>query len=85
MKALKNRVIVKILQAEQETVVNGIIIPEGEGVNRVNKDVRTGLVLSSGAPDVVDGERIIYSRFSGRPIDEETIMLDIDDILGVIE
>ena len=93
IRPLQDRIIVKRLDAEEQTV-GGIIIPdtakekpqEGE-VIAVGKGKRT----ESGeiqALDLKEGDRILFSKYGGTDIKidgQDYLIMREDDVLGVIE
>lgn len=83
MKPIKNRVIVKPLN-QNETVVNGIIIAPGETQDQINGNVRYGTVIHSGSQEVAEGDVVIYSRMYGVDAGDGMIMLEEEEIMGVV-
>ena len=93
IRPLQDRVIVKRIE-EEETTKGGIIIPDtakekpAEGkvvaVGAGRKD-ESGKIIPM---DVKNGDRIIFSKYSGTEIKidgEEHLIMPEDDILGIIE
>jgi chaperonin GroES len=92
LKPLSDRVVVKVLEAEEKTA-SGIVIPdkakekpqEGEVIA-----VGTGKVLENGTRmemDVKAGDKVIFSRYAGTEVKvkgEEYLILRQDDILALI-
>ncbi|MBN1622208.1 MAG: co-chaperone GroES [Endomicrobiales bacterium] len=93
IKPLGDRVVVKALE-QKEVKKGGIIIPdtakekpqEGEvvavGKGKVNDD---GKVIPL---DVKVGDKILYGKYSGTEVkidDKEYLIMNQDDILGIIE
>ena len=93
VRPLHDRVIVKRL-AHEETSKGGIIIPDN-----AKEKPQEGQVVAVGPgwrdddgkivpPDVETGDRILFGKFSGTDVEidgEEHLILQEDDILGVIE
>ena len=85
IKPLGKRVLVK--QIEQEEITkSGIVLPR-----TVSKEKPiTGEVLAVGKKieDIKPGERIIYEKYTGTEVkdgEEVYLILDIDNVLGIIE
>ncbi len=92
LKPLADRVVVKVLEAEEKTA-SGIVIPdkakekpqEGEVVA-----VGTGKVLDNGNKvdmEVKVGDKIIFSRYAGAEVKvkgDEYLILRQDDILALV-
>ncbi len=85
IKPLGKRVLVK--QIEQEEITkSGIVLP---GTVSKEKPI-TGEVLAVGKKieDIKPGERIIYEKYTGTEVkdgEEVYLILDIDNVLGIIE
>ena len=85
IKPLGKRVLVK--QIEQEEITkSGIVLP---GTVSKEKPI-TGEVLAVGRKieDIKPGERIIYEKYTGKEVkdgEEVYLILDIDNVLGIIE
>ncbi len=85
IKPLGKRVLVK--QIEQEEITkSGIVLP---GTVSKEKPI-TGEVLAVGRKieDIKPGERIIYEKYTGTEVkdgEEVYLILDIDNVLGIIE
>ncbi len=92
IRPLYDRIVVKRVE-EQESVVNGIIIPdaakekpqEGEVVAvGKGKRLEDGKVI---ALDVVAGDRILFGKYSGSEIKldgKEFLIMREDEVLGVL-
>lgn len=92
LKPLGDRVVIELLETEEKTA-SGIVLPdtakekpqEGKVVA-----VGTGRVLDSGervAPEVKEGDRIIFSKYAGTEVKyegKEYLILRESDILAVI-
>ncbi len=85
IRPLGKRVLVK--QVEQEEVTkSGIVLP---GTVSKEKPI-TGEVLSVGKKieDIKPGDRIIYEKYTGTEVkdgEDTYLILDIDNVLGIIE
>ena len=91
VRPLHDRVLIKRIE-EQETVKGGIIIPdtakeksqEGEVIA-----VGTGKMLENGSitpPEVKEGDRILFGKYSGTEIkleNQDYLILREDEIIGV--
>ena len=92
IRPLYDRIVVKRVE-EQESIVNGIIIPdaakekpqEGEVVAvGKGKRLEDGKVI---ALDVVPGDRILFGKYSGSEIKldgKEFLIMREDEVLGVL-
>ncbi|MDQ0163652.1 chaperonin GroES [Bacillus alveayuensis] len=92
LKPLGDRVVIELVETEEKTA-SGIVLPdtakekpqEGKVVA-----VGTGRVLDSGervAPEVKEGDRIIFSKYAGTEVKyqgTEYLILRESDILAVI-
>ncbi|RRD39588.1 co-chaperone GroES [Leptotrichia sp. OH3620_COT-345] len=85
IKPLGKRVLIK--QVEQEEVTkSGIVLP---GTVSKEKPI-TGEVLAIGkeVEDVKAGDKVIFEKYSGTEVkdgDENYLILDIDNVLGIVE
>lgn len=85
IKPLGKRVLVK--QIEQEEITkSGIVLP---GTVSKEKPI-TGEVLAVGRKieDIKPGEKIIYEKYTGTEVkdgEDVYLILDIDNVLGIIE
>lgn len=94
IRPLNDRVLVKRLEAKEQTSVGGIIIPdtakekpqEGEVIA-----VGPGKSLDSGsvqAMTVKTGDKVLFGKYAGTDVkldDEDYIIMREDDILGILE
>ena len=92
LQPLGNRVVVKVLEAEEETTAGGIVIPESAKEKPQQADVvsvgpgekKDGELVS---PDVEEGDRIIFGKYSGSEVEvkgAEFLILNGDDILAKV-
>jgi len=93
LKPLGNRVVVDLTQRE-ETTERGIILTESAQEKPQEGTVvavGAGRVLENGSrvePEVKEGDRIVYGKFSGTELkhgDNEYLILADTDILAVLE
>jgi chaperonin GroES len=93
VRPLQDRVLVKRVEEEAKTK-GGIIIPDTakeKPQEGVIVSVGPGKIMDDGkrvAPDVKEGDRILFGKYSGTEIKlegEEHLILREDDILAVIE
>jgi chaperonin GroES len=94
IKPLQDRVLVKRIEAEEDVVRGGIVIPdtakekpqEGEVVA-----VGEGKVLDSGQKvemTVKPGDRVLFGKYSGTEVkldDEDYLIMREDEILGILQ
>ena len=92
-KPLGDRALVKIVEREEKTP-SGIVLPD-----TAKEKPQTAEVVSVGegkldkdgqrvAPEVSKGDVIVFAKYSGTEISldgEDYMILDADDILGVVE
>ena len=93
LRPLHDRILIQRVE-EQEAMRGGLYIPDTakekpqEGIVR---GVGSGKLLETGervAPDVKDGDRILFGKYSGAEIKidgSEYLVLREDEILGVLE
>lgn len=84
-KPIGERVLAKPVEAEEKTT-SGIVLPDtAKDKPQTAKVVAVGDGQNGG---VVEGSIIVHARFSGTEIkldDEAHLILDSDDLLGIIE
>ncbi|UMZ74551.1 co-chaperone GroES [Natranaerofaba carboxydovora] len=94
IKPLGDRVLVKLVEQQEEKTKSGIVLPEQAKEKPQEGEVvavGSGKILDDGnrvEPEVKVGDKIIYSKFAGNEIerdDEKYLILRQDDILAVIE
>lgn len=84
-KPLKERVLAKLVEREEQTA-SGIVLPD-----TAREKPRTAEVVAVGDLDGVKvevGEVIVFAKYSGTEIKldgEDFLILDIEDVLGVVE
>ncbi|MBM7606646.1 chaperonin GroES [Metabacillus crassostreae] len=92
LKPLGDRVIIELVESEEKTA-SGIVLPDSAKEKPQEGKVvavGTGRVLDSGekvALDVVEGDRIIFSKYAGTEVKyegTEYLILRENDILAVI-
>jgi len=84
-KPLGERVLTKLVEREEQTA-SGIVLPD-----TAREKPRTAGVLAVGDLDgtkVEVGDTIVFAKYSGTEIKldgEDLLILDTDDVLGVVE
>ncbi len=93
LKPLSDRIVVKVLEAEEKTA-SGIVLPDKAKEKPQEGKVMavgTGKVLDNGTRmemDIKVGDKIIFSRYAGTEIKvkaEEYLILRQDDVLALIQ
>lgn len=93
LKPLSDRVVVKVLEAEEKTA-SGIVLPDKAKEKPQEGEVMavgTGKVLDNGnrmEMDVKVGDKVIFSRYAGTEVkvkSVEYLILRQDDILALIK
>ncbi|MDW7729100.1 MAG: co-chaperone GroES [Bacillota bacterium] len=93
LKPLSDRVVVKVLEAEEKTA-SGIVLPDKAKEKPQEGEVMavgTGKVLDNGTKvemEVKVGDKIIFSRYAGTEVkvkSDEYLILRQDDILALIQ
>jgi chaperonin GroES len=85
LKPLGERALVKVVERE-ETTPSGIVLPD-----TAKEKPQTAEVVAVGEADEVkvnEGDVIVFAKYSGTEITldgEDYMILDADDILGVVE
>ena len=92
LKPLGDRVVLKQQEAEEKTV-SGIILPDS-----AKEKPQTAVVIAVGPGNEIDGkktkmqvkegDRVIYSQYSGTDVkleDEEYIIVNQSDIIAIVE
>lgn len=94
IKPLGDRVVVKDIEAEEETTESGIVLPES-----AKEEPQEGEVVAVGAGkkldngerltmDVSEGDRVIYGKYAGTEIEfdgEEYLVISEKDVLAIVE
>lgn len=92
LQPLGNRVVVKVLEPEEETTPSGIVIPESAQEKPQQAEV---IAVGPGKeqdgekvkPDVEAGDKVIFGKYSGSEVEvegEEYLILGGDDILAKV-
>ncbi len=93
LKPLGDRVVVKVLEAEEKTA-SGIVLPDKAKEKPQEGEVMavgTGKVLDNGTKldmEVKAGDKVIFSRFAGTDVKvdgEEYLIMRQDDILALVD
>ncbi len=93
LKPLADRVVVKVLEAEEKTA-SGIVLPD-----KAKEKPQEGKVMAVGSGKVLDngskldmevkaGDKVIFSRYAGTDVKvdgEEYLILRQDDILALVD
>ncbi len=92
LKPLADRVVVKVLEAEEKTA-SGIVLPDKAKEKPQEGKVMavgSGKVLENGTKldmEVKEGDKVIFSRYAGTDVKvdgEEYLILRQDDILALV-
>ncbi len=84
-KPLGERALVKLIERE-ETTASGIVLPD-----TAKEQQQTAEVVAIGNSEdvkVAEGDVVVFAKYSGTDIsldDEDYLILDSDDILGIVE
>ena len=84
IKPLQDRVVVKMVEAE-ETTKSGIIL---SGSAKEKPEVAEVVEVGPGTADVNKGDKILISKYSGTNVKlegEEYIIVKMEDILAVVD
>lgn len=92
LKPLGDKVVIKVEEKEEKTK-SGIVLPDTAKETPVIGEV---IAVGSGeivdgkkvALDVKEGDKVIYSKYGGNPVDldgEEFLILRQSDILAIVE
>lgn len=85
LKPVGNRVLVKPVEQEQRTA-SGIVLPE-----TAKEKPQTAKVMAIGDSEdggIREGDLVVFAKYSGTEISldgEDFLILDSDDLLGVVE
>ena len=80
LRPTKGRVVIKV-DEEVQTSAGGIVLPTTDKAT-------TGIVLACYNDELVVGDRVLFGKFAGTPINvqnEDFTMMNIDEVLAVIE
>ena len=90
---LGDKVVVKRVQADEVTA-GGIVLPDSAKQKPQQGRVLSigdGILLADGtrcAPEVYEGDRVLFSSFAGTEIqvmEEELLIMSVNDILAVLD
>ncbi len=85
LKPIGERALVKPVEREEKTE-SGIVLPEtARGQQQTAEVIAVG---DSNGVGVNEGDTVLFARFSGTSIklgEEEHLLLDFDDLLGIVE
>ncbi len=93
LKPLADRVVVKVLEAEEKTV-SGIVLPDKAKEKPQEGEVMavgTGKILENGTKQEMEvevGDKVIFSRYAGTEVKvkgDEYLILRQDDILALVK
>ncbi|ANQ53190.1 molecular chaperone GroES [Thermosipho affectus] len=87
VKPLGSRLLIKPIQEEKRTE-GGIVLPDTAKEKPMKAEVVAVGNLEDSDVDIVVGDKVIFSKYSGTEIkieDEEYIIIDVEDILAKIE
>ncbi len=86
-KPLGERALVRIVDREEETTASGIVLPD-----TAKEKPQTAEVVAVGqfedGVQVSEGDVIVFAKYSGTEISlegDDYMILDADDILGIVE
>ncbi len=94
IKPLGDRVVIKELEAEEETTDAGIVIPDSAKEEPQQGEVVAvgeGKRLDNGEvaePQVSEGDRVIYAKYAGDEVEHngnEYLIVSEKDILAIVE
>ncbi|MFQ5738571.1 MAG: co-chaperone GroES [Acidobacteriota bacterium] len=94
IKPLHDRILVKRIEAEEEEVRGGIVIPD-----TAKEKPQEGEVVAAGDGKILDngtklemavrvGDRILFGKYSGTEVkvdDEDYLIMREDEVLGILE
>lgn len=81
---LGKRVLVKRVE-ETKTTASGIIIPDNAKEKPLNGEV---VAVSKEIEDIKTGDKVVFAKYGGSEIklgNEEYLVLNTDDILGILK
>ncbi|MFB6345761.1 MAG: co-chaperone GroES [bacterium] len=93
LQPLRNRVVLKQIEPEEETTEAGIVIPD-----TAQEEPQKAEVIAVGPgkqengetiePEVSDGDTVLYSKYAGTEVEvsgEEYLVLDAENVLAKIQ
>ncbi|MBT1247197.1 MULTISPECIES: co-chaperone GroES [unclassified Thermosipho (in: thermotogales)] len=87
VRPLGSRLLIKPIQEEKRTE-GGIVLPDTAKEKPMKAEVVAVGNLEDSDVDIVVGDKVIFSKYSGTEIkieDEDYIIIDVEDILAKIE
>lgn len=92
LQPLRNRVVLKQVEPEEETTESGIVIPDTAQEQPQKAEV---IAVGPGKqdngdfvePDVAEGDTVLYSKYAGTEVEvsgEEYLVLDADNVLAKV-
>ncbi|EAL3986659.1 co-chaperone GroES [Campylobacter upsaliensis] len=81
---LGKRVLVKRVE-ETKTTASGIIIPDNAKEKPLMGEV---VAVSKEVSDIASGDKIVFAKYGGTEVkldDGEYLVLNLDDVLGILE
>ncbi len=90
---LRNRVVLRQIEPEEETTEGGIVIPD-----TAKEQPQKAEVIAAGPgkkedgelvePDVDEGETVLYGKYAGTEVEfggEEYLVMDAEDVLAIVQ
>lgn len=92
LQPLRNRVVLKQIEPEEETTESGIVIPDTAQEQPQKAEViavgpgkqENGKVVE---PEVAEGDTVLYSKYAGTEVEvsgQEYLVLDADNVLAKV-
>lgn len=92
LQPLRNRVVLKQIEPEEQTTESGIVIPDTAQEQPQKAEViavgpgkrENGKVVE---PDVAEGDTVLYSKYAGTEVEvsgQEYLVLDADNVLAKV-
>ncbi len=93
LKPLGNRVVLQVVEPEEEQTEAGIVIPDSAQEQPQQADV---IAVGAGKreegevhePEVSEGDRVIFGKYSGTEVTvdgEEYLVMDAEDVLARVQ
>ena len=79
---LNNRVMLNIVREETKSKAGIILTIEKEGAKTQFAKV---VAVAKDVEDIKVGDKVMYDKFSGLPLDDDNIMIDANDIIAIVE